>query len=542
MKKFLALLLAGMMCLSLCLIAGAEEIPVITIAVQDTPNVEDFNTNWTTLQLEEKLGVDIQFEVYPATDYGTKINAMIMSGGNELPDALFVTPSDAQLLNWIGSGCIIPLTEYYADPEKSPHIHEQIELTGSDFTKMLVQFDGNIYSVPTLNQSYTNEYSGKAFFNTKWLNQLGKEAPTTPEELYDLLVLVKNTDLNGNGKADEIGMVGGMNGVYEGWFNYIMNAYSYCAGAIGGYQVQNGVVSPAFITDGWKEGLKFMAKLFAEDLIPKEILTQDANQYLAMLNSEECTTMSFFYTSPSRINAANAWRNEFEAYAPLINKDTGKPQTAYNPSTPNNGSYFITKNCKNPDAAFAIGDLMVSEYFSIVTRWGQEGVDWDYTENVEDADKYEAWVDGFDKLLLAYDDAKFWSSGEMQNRSYIQRGPYIRRYGVANGRLKLISESTEYDPQAEYQEHVNAADNLYQVESYRPDEVIPKLVYSEEEIEIVSEIATTLNEYRNEWTANALAGNLDIDADWDNFVNEVKNIGVDELTEVYQTVYDRMYK
>ena len=89
---------------------------------------------------------------------------------------------------------------------------------------------------------------------------------------------------------------------------------------------------------------------------------------------------------------------------------------------------------------------------------------------------------------------------------------------------------------------MNAADNLYQVEGYRPDEVIPKLVYSEEEIEIVSEIGTTLNEYRNEWTANALAGNFDIDAEWENFLNEVKNIGVDELTEVYQTVYDRMYK
>ena len=538
MKRLVSLFLVLMLAMSLPAFAMAEDVPVITIAVQQTNNVEDFNTNWTTLQLEERLGVDIQFEEYPSTDYGVKINAMIMSGGAELPDVVFVTPSDAQLLNWIESKCIIPLTKYYEDPALSPNIHDQIELTGTDFTKMLVQYDGNIYSIPVLNQSYTNEYSGKAFYNSSWLKALDATAPTTPDELYELLKKVKATDPNGNGKNDEIGMVGtmGSKNTYGGWFNYIMNAYTNVAGSIDPFQVKDGVVSAAFATDEWKEGLKFIRKLFAEELLPKEILTQDNNQYLAMLNTEECTTMSLYYTSPSRINAALAWRDEFEAYPPLINQETGKPQSAYNPSAPNNGSFFITKNCTNPDVAFSIGDLMVSEYFSIVTRWGQEGVDWDYTENVPENEKYVAWVDGFEKLLLPYNDGEFWSSGKMQNRSYIQKGPYIRRYGVANGRLKDPATDTLY------QKHVNAADNLYQIEAYKPDEVIGKLVYSAEEMEIVADIRPTLDDYRNEWTANALAGNVDIDAEWDNYINELKSIGVDELTEVYQTVYDRMYK
>ena len=53
------------------------------------------------------------------------------------------------------------------------------------------------------------------------------------------------------------------------------------------------------MTEEWKEGIKFIRKLFAEGLIPQEILTQDGNQYLAMLNSTEPTTMMFFYMSPS---------------------------------------------------------------------------------------------------------------------------------------------------------------------------------------------------------------------------------------------------
>ncbi len=537
-RKLLSLILACMMCLSLCLIAGAEEIPVITIAIAEKTNVEDHNTNWTTLQLEEKLGIDIQFEVYPATDYNTKINMMIQSGGAELPDALFVTPSLSELNSWIDSGCIIPLTEYYADPEISPNLHEAVERTGVDFFAQITQPDGNIYSVPTLNQSYGNEHPYKLFYNEKWLAALDAQVPTTPEELYDLLVKVKNTDLNGNGKADEIGMVGGMNGVYPGWFSYIMNAYIY-AGDSNYFVVDDeGTVTVAYNTEAWKEGLKFMAKLFAEDLIPKEILTQDNNQYLAMLNSEECTTMMLLYTSPSRINAANEWRNDFVAGQPLVNRDTGKPLTAFRPSVPNNGSFFITKNCKNPEAAFRIGDLMVSEYFGIVTRWGQEGVDWDYLENVKDVDLSDltANVPGYDVLFYPYNDAKFWSSGEIQNRSYIQTGPYIREYAIANSMGISQSGATAFSKR-------NAEANvLYQTSDWNPDHVIPMLIYTQDETEVYTDIKTTLDTYRNEMTANFLAGNVDIDAEWDNYVAELENIGLSELLEVVQAAYDRMYK
>jgi len=534
MKKFIALALALVMMLSMAAFASAEDKPVITIAVSAATNVEDFNTNNQTLLIEEAVGVDMQFEVYPNVDYNTKINMMIMTGGAELPDVIFVTPSDAELLNWTGSGLLIPLTEYYADKELSKNIWDTVERTGSDWTKMMTLADGNIYAIPTLNQSYTNEYGGKAFYNTKWLEALNTTAPTTPEELYELLKLVKATDLNGNGKNDEIGMVGNMKG-HSGWFNYIMNAYIYAGHGDKFVVTEDDKVIVAYNTEEWKEGLKFIRKLFAEELLPIEILTQDDNQFLAMLNSEDCTAMSFFYTSPSRINAAKAYRSDFEAYAPLINKDTGKPLASYNPSVPNNGSFFITANCKNPELAFRIGDEMVSQYHSISTRWGQEGIDWDYCENVKDADKYVAWVDGFEKLILAYDDAKFWSSGEIQNRSYIQKGPYIREYGIANGRMKDPSTATEYDA------HVNAADNLYQVESYGPEKVVTKLIYTAEEMEILADLKVTINEYRNEMTANFLAGQIDIDAGWDAYVAELEAMGLAQYLEIINDVYTRMY-
>ena len=535
-KRLLALLLTLLLCASAAPALAEEEVPTIGIAISDAINVEDFETNTMTLMLEEACGVDLTFDVYPSTDYNSKINMMISAGGSELPDIILVNPTEAELLSWIESGVLLPITEYCYDETLAPNLHDAMKRTGVNILQQITMYDGEIYGIPTFNQSYSNEYGKKAWYNMEWLEQLGMSAPTTADELYELLVKVKETDLNGNGIHDEIGMVGtfGVNDSYAGWFDYCMTPFVYTGGS-NYLTVKDGIVGLAYTTEEWKEGIKFIRKLFEEELIPKEILTQDGNQYLAMLNSTEPTTMMFFYISQSRVNPANAWRDAYEAMVPL-NGPEGRPVSPYTPSMPNNGSFFITRNCENPEAAFKVGDTLVSEYFSIMTRWGEEGVDWDFIENVENADELVATVDGFEKVLVYYDDGTFWSSGEIQNRCWMQTGPYIREYAIANG--------AGIDPNtiSVYTRHGTEAHNLYQQSAYRPDEYIPKLIYSADEIDVVADIQTTLNDFVREWTANFMAGNMDIDENWDAFQEELKNIGVDEYLEIVQTVYDRMYK
>ncbi len=542
MKKVISLFLALMMLVSMAPLAAAEEKPVLTVAMPDHQQVEDFNTNAQTLLLEEKLGVDLQIEIYPRVDYNAKINMMIQTGGKELPDVIIVgNASDAEMLSWIESGMLVPLNKYYDDPALSPNIHDAYNRLGVDFSGQVTMFDGNIYGIPTYNQSHGNEYAHKTWINQTWLDALNMQVPTTPDELYELLVAVKNTDLNGNGKADEMGLIGTMpldSDSYDGWFTYIMNAYIY-AGDKDYYTVNDGVVDIAYNKPEWKEGLKFMAKLFAEGLIPKEILTQDSNQYKTMLNSELCTTLMVNWTSLSRVNSDLSWRNDFVSAVPLTNQTTGKPLSTYRPSVANNGAFFITKNCADPDLAFKFGDMLVSEVMSITTRWGKEGYDWDYCKNLDPAfvDTLVPTVGGFEKLIYEHDTGNggFWSQA-LQNNAWMQTGPYIREYGIANGRAVSPEKITAFN------EMGNQGNSLYQSNGYRPDEVIPKLIYSAEEMEIIADINTTLKEFRKEWTANFLAGNLDIDANWDAYVAELDTIGVQQVLEVVQGVYDRMYK
>ena len=144
---------------------------------------------------------------------------------------ILVGPSDAELLSWIESGVLLPITEYCYDETLAPNLHEAMERTGVNILQQITMYDGEIYGIPRLNQSYTNEYPDKAYYNMEWLEQLGMSAPTTADELYELLVKVKETDLNGNGVHDEIGMVGTFGNGYEGWASIIACRPSYTQAA-----------------------------------------------------------------------------------------------------------------------------------------------------------------------------------------------------------------------------------------------------------------------------------------------------------------------
>ena len=63
----------------------------------------------------------------------------------------------------------------------------------------------------------------------------------------------------------------------------------------------------------------------------------------------------------------------YDILAPLT-QDNGTGYAVYAASIPTN-SFFITKNCQYPEAAFRLGDIMMSEEMSIWNRFGKKGTD-----------------------------------------------------------------------------------------------------------------------------------------------------------------------
>jgi putative aldouronate transport system substrate-binding protein len=432
---------------------------------------------------------------------------------------------------WAREGAIIPLTKYLRDPELSPWTHDAIERTGVDILAQITSPDGEIYGFPQLNQSYGNEYPDKIFYYEPWLTKLGLKVPETAEEYRAVLRAAVTTDPNGNGKADEQGVTGLP--PMGDWFRFLMNSFVY-AGGPNQLKVDNGKVSVAYTAPEWREGLKYIRSLFAEGLIPIENLTQDRAQANTILNSPEVRAFSFVYFSPSQISASNSAGDRYISGPPL--KDpAGVRYATFLPSVASI-QFMVSTNCKNPDAAARLGDLMERADIGIITRFGQEGVDWDYPENAKNLAAYSPYQEGFPISIVIYDDFRFWGGTTVSNACWRQKGPFVRNYAIANGRGVIKDTVTARSIMQ------GKTDALYQDSGWAPKEVIPKLIYNTEESETIRDISTGLGNYVLEMTSAFLAGNRDIDSSWNAYVAELNNIGLAKFLSVNQTVYDRMYR
>ena len=497
----------------------------LTVAIKDGIKVKDLDTNKTTLAIEEALGVDLEFITFPSADYESKLNIMVQSG-ESLPDIIF-TPG-ANHISWAAEEAIIPLNEFYENPDLSANIRIASENTGKDLAYYMKDADGNIWGIPAYGEALGGQVAQKMWVYKPWLDAIGEEVPATPEEFYEVCKKLANTDLNGNGKADELLISGCNSAGGQTWINYLMTPCVYAHGT--DYLiVEDGKLDFAYTTEGWKEGLKYIRRFFEEDLFVTEILTQDANQYWAQVYSEQPSVFSFVY-----YHYSNAQLNNKINYAciPALENEEGVAQAYY------------AADCENPEAAFLVCDYLCNREVSISQRYGEQGVNWDYWEDakVDNKADYEAAFPGYDISIFLYDNDGFWASTEDQDISYRQQCPYIFDVNVPAGIATLKVEAAKTDEaklQSETNMIVNAA--IMECFEYIPEEYIDIMPLTSDETAEIKDVKATLTSYVKESLAAFVTGAKDIDAEWDAYLAELEKIGYKELLEVYQEAYDRAH-
>lgn len=185
---------------------------------------------------------------------------------------------------------------------------------------------------------------------------------------------------------------------------------------------------------------------------------------------------------------------------------------------------MITSSAQNPEAAFRLADLFFG--FDATTRsvFGPEGEDW------ERAEAGEVSISGGE---AQYTVLNVWS-GEEHNRHWNQAAPTFR-----SNAYRLAQTYNPTDPLERW---------LYEwtrdlMEPYATsDMAVPPLVFTEDQSKIFGELNTLIYTTKDEWFANFVIGNADIDADWDTYIATLNDSGLEQFLEIYQTAYDAKYK
>ncbi len=392
MKKFIAiiLVLVTVLSMSACIKTGAytdddqhgyftaEGKTKLTIGMGSSAMVMDLDNNALTKWVEEKCNVEIEFvEFAGGVDIPTQISTAI-SAMQELPDICIGVDLGIAAMHRYGTeGYIVDLQDFYADKEGASKIFwDRLanELTEKEAETVInkIQDDetGAIYSVPTCETSLVDKLQAAAWINVEWLDKLGLKKPTNTDELYTVLKAFKDKDPNGNGKKDEIPLYGGnYPNMCQDVTTWLMNMFTYSNKNRHWMMDENEKVYMSYTTDEYREGLKFMNKLFEEGLLSNLIFSSPEKSICTPTNGTALCGI-FLGHLTTQAQAGNKLLFEYE------------PLKTWGHSIINDISVnqinFITDSCIEGKRAKAFEVLMTlwSWDGSMRQRYGEYGVNW----------------------------------------------------------------------------------------------------------------------------------------------------------------------
>jgi len=498
----------------------------LRLVVPSTPNIEDYETNYYTKWLEERLGCNLEFETYPMSDMEKKVQVALATK-TDLPDAFLGLPksgssmfSVTNVVRYAEDDTLIPMNDYidqYGDGIKAAFERYS---TGTTLQQQITSADGNIYIMPVLVVGKISRTSHKLWLNQNWMEKLNLKEPTTTEELYEVLKAFKTKDPNGNGKADEIPLVGTYEGLYYSPVDYIMGSFVENNWK-GNYLITDdkGNLSYAPVTDQWREGLKFINRLTSEGLLDSLTFIQSQQELKQIANDENDICGGFVSLGLNHIVSDNDIAARYVDVLPVEGPD-GLRLAVDNPPLAD-GAGVITSECKYPELVFRLFDLMLSEEGSRVARYGEEGVDWTYPDEGE--------LDRFGNpatLKVLIDN---W--GKPQNKIWWGLNPYINDIynDGAVGSTFPLSEQKNGIASARYMDYISG-------------NTVGLIIYPLDSVDRVNELTISLKDYVIQSIAQFAVGVKDpnSDADWEKYLKEFEAIGLDEFIDLSQDAFDSM--
>ncbi len=523
-------------------VAMAEDRPTLKVALTTSSMVTDYEDNYFTNYLEDKLGIEIVFYMLPvdSSDTRTKI-ALMATSKEDLPDVFVMDNhlTDEMILSYGEAGLFKELDEYIRDPEKMPNYCAIPDEDRAFMTTASTQANGHVYSLSAYEPETWNMTPYRMFINKAWLDTLNLEVPTTTEELKQVLIAFRDEDPNGNGLQDEIGVYGQSSGSYgQNITAALMNAFLYWndnsinSGLALSDEDYETVIAP-YTTEAWREGLRYLHDLYAEGLLSADTFTDDNNTYKAVLNQDVQTvglTSSGSLSSWPAV-ATNPAFAQMQLIAPLTGPE-GVNYTPFLEVWPGQ-ELMICASTEKLDLAIRFADEFFSFETSMIERFGEENVDWSRDPALLEGQSNAYLELGLTDKIAYLVTSTVWADN--QHQTWRNHGP---RYMSLENFLMVYDYSTgrKYDPN----DPTNLNGECYQMYYFnKPEKLLPKLKYTPKETEALTDAMINVPSYVKQALAEFTTGTRDIETGWDQYLAELDSMGLQQLVSISQDAYDR---
>jgi len=453
---------------------------------------------------------------------------MMLTTG-ELPDMIVGTNLDKNEVNELGGdGYFLVMMEYI---DYMPNMKKYLEDEQfSGWANYQVAADGGLYGLSRVFPSRIGlATSLNTWINTEWLNRVGMDEPTSLDEFYEVLKAFKEQDANGNGDPNDEIPLGMQIDCGRGFrLQYAILAahgiYLNEQGIMLFVDQKTGLPQMASLTEEYKEYLKYMHKLYKEELVEQSLFTITNEERIEKASKDIYGVVSDYSGLVTALGGA-VDGNPFLKYELL-----GGFTSAYSDEAVHvwgNGGYanksrtYISADTEYPELCCQLVDFFFADENLITAEFGEEGITFEYVE------------DAFGNKVPQY--INDWKAGTVQ----LNEGFNMVRTSAVNMIVEgsddatldamIADESMLYSSQAQFEKELRSLDKIVYP--------FPDMVYSAEVNERRSTLQSDLSSLVNTYEAAFILGEKDIDADWNQYQADLKAAGVEEFMQIVTDTY-----
>ena len=499
MKKLLTLLLACMMLLPL-IPAAADEAPITISLYYSDNSTLPFREDWPALKaIQEKYNVKLNIEAIPMADFHTKVS-LALSTGENAPDAIHGVNTSSKYAPLALNGAVVPMSDYI---DWTPNFNARVEELGLQENLESIRLsDGKYYYLPTLWEKPI--YDGGLILREDYLEKKGFATPKTFDDLYQILKAYKE-DYPDSLPLTTIINPGVLYRMTMPSWGISVGQYSATGTGVLSWDYDKKEYFTAAISDLYKDYISFFAKLYAEGLLDPEMKQDDTSTARKLATGQAMATYGYY-------DQIGGWTEgtEIEGFKLNLYPVLAGPGGAHH--QPRNrvggGIMLPIGTASRPDfeqVVRKLDEVFYSEEAAKIWCIGIEGesytMDGDKIVYAEDITSSPAGI--FKTMQIDY------GCGTMQTVWYLDREmtKYDENFAAINAAVAQMDNAIQSIPPTPYFDDLTAEDAAL--------------------------IQTTLYDAFDVWNDAFLTGKKSIEADWDAYVQEMKDKGIEKFCALY---------
>lgn len=496
--------------------AASGDVPTYTIATVRWTDAwpTDYLKSGIMKELEEKHGINIEWQVYYSGDWSEQKSLLMASG--DLPDAFFgscgLTDSDiAQNKSYF-----VELTDLI--DQNMPNLKAVFEKE-PELLARAKDRNGEIYSLVKKLPLRPEVCGDVMYINKEWLDNLNLEMPKTLDELTAVLEAFATQDADGDGDpSNEIPITANKSGtLMSGVLRTLLAPFGTMVSRDNNYMGLDKEGKPVFmpVQDNYIEAVKWMHDMYQKGVLDPEFFTQEESMATAKRQAEGGSQVGLF-TGWTADAQAGVNAGQFVALEAVEGYDGGHyVENSQNYLDISDKELLITTSCENPEKLLQWADDFYDDLVSLQTFYGS------IPDQVKDNG------DGTYEVLVPTDgsslDTSAWSWS-------------MRDFGPKYMNPEFYDKVSL---PADQGDGIKLAEDEINGKYVSSDKSVPfpVVTYTDDELSRLVSIGTDIYKYVEAQFAHWVVDG-GVDTEWDAYLQQLDAMGLQELIEIQNTAYN----